>query len=71
MIWNTTNCPKMAYCTYSVVLNRLPTRERCAKWYKNMGSINYHLCKKEAENIDHLLFDCSYSNTYGLYPKAN
>lgn len=60
-VWNSANYPKMAYCTYFALLNRLPTRERCGKWNKNSGNINCLLCKTEIENIEHLFFDCPYS----------
>lgn len=61
IIWNTTNYPQMAFCTYFAIINLLPTREKCAKWDKNNGNTNCLLCKTEIENIDHLFFNCQYS----------
>lgn len=60
VIWCKSNCPKMAHCSYFAILNRLPTKERCAKWTKNADN-RCLLCSNGVENAYHLFFDCIYS----------
>jgi hypothetical protein len=59
-IWNRVNCPKMAFCTYFAVRNRLPTWDKLNKWGNNLNSL-CSLCNMCNEDSNHIFFECSYS----------
>lgn len=47
----------MSQCALFAVTNRLPIRDKYAKWNKNEETVCL-LCKQEVESINHLFFDC-------------
>jgi len=65
VIWNSSNCPKMAHYAYFAILNKLPTRELCYKWKTN-GFTSCIFCTNDLETIDQLYFDCFIQDIYGL-----
>lgn len=60
VVWNKSNCPKMAFCTHFALLNKLPTGERCSKWSKK-DIPKCMLCKDKEEDVNHIFFNYAYS----------
>ncbi|KAL1189620.1 putative ribonuclease H protein [Cardamine amara subsp. amara] len=60
IVWFKRGIPKHKFLTWMFTLNRCPTRDRLLAW----GISTDHrclLCNRDAENRDHLFFNCPYS----------
>ena len=59
-VWFAQAIPKLAFCMWLAVQNRLSTGDRMVQW--NMGvEPTCVLCNSELENRDHIFFSCSYA----------
>lgn len=60
-IWFKGHIPKHAFTFWVAHLNRLPTRERTARWGTNVPSL-YCICGSAVASRTHLFINCSYSS---------
>lgn len=56
LIWSPLGAPKMSVCAIRALHNRLPTADRI-----HNTQVACYLCNTEAESIQHLFYDCQYS----------
>ncbi|XP_050238092.1 uncharacterized protein LOC126687576 [Mercurialis annua] len=60
IVWFPGQIPRHSFVTWLALLGRLNTKDKLIKW----GVINSNvcsLCNQEAEDIEHLFFDCCFS----------
>uniref|UniRef100_A0A1J3GU57 Reverse transcriptase zinc-binding domain-containing protein n=1 Tax=Noccaea caerulescens TaxID=107243 RepID=A0A1J3GU57_NOCCA len=60
MIWFKEEIPKCSFISWLVLLSRLPTRDRLARWGMNVSE-NCVFCYTALESHDHLFFSCPFS----------
>lgn len=60
LVWFKGRIPKHAFITWTVMWQRLPTRDKLAGWGLNVPT-NCLLCGTGTETSDHLFFSCNYS----------
>ncbi|KAG7586730.1 Reverse transcriptase zinc-binding domain [Arabidopsis thaliana x Arabidopsis arenosa] len=60
--WFAHATPKLSFCTWLAIHNRLSTGDRMMKW-NGSASGNCVLCRNNIETRDHLFFSCSYTST--------
>ncbi|XP_019224489.1 PREDICTED: uncharacterized protein LOC109206154 [Nicotiana attenuata] len=60
LVCNNNGHPKWKFIIFLALHRRLQTKERIACW-ANLEDMECVLCKKDNEDIDHLLFECSYA----------
>lgn len=53
-IWKKSNCLKMTFCTFFVINNKLPTRDRISKWEKQISL--HALYVKYLQNLASIYF---------------
>ncbi|XP_019056881.1 PREDICTED: uncharacterized protein LOC109116242 [Tarenaya hassleriana] len=60
MIWFSLSTPRLSFIQWLVLLHRLPTRDRLARWGL-LDNPMCVLCQLAPESHSHLFFDCCYS----------
>lgn len=57
LVWNTLSSPKSFFCSWFIILNRLPTKDRLGKCgLLDISDCNNFFCV--VENRNHLFWDC-------------
>ncbi|CAN6803050.1 unnamed protein product, partial [Brassica oleracea] len=62
LVWFSYGIPRHSFLTWLVLLDRCPTRDRLINWGLNVVPHCLH-CNTGQESINHLYFECPYSNT--------
>ncbi|XP_057246745.1 uncharacterized protein LOC130589491 [Beta vulgaris subsp. vulgaris] len=62
LVCNNQATPKSKFILWLALLNRLATAERVSKWSWELSPL-CKLCGTDIENVQHLFFNCQYSNT--------
>lgn len=60
LVWHNLMIPKYAFLMWLIVKNRLFTRDRMST-FGIQTSLNYLLCANDNESVQHLFFNCSFS----------
>ncbi|XP_059301937.1 uncharacterized protein LOC132053858 [Lycium ferocissimum] len=58
---NNCGCPKWVFILQLVMLRRIYTKDRLARWGLIQNKV-CSLCEEEDESIEHLFFECTFSN---------